>query len=107
MSVRWPLLTEGHSANVTELLAMADVGDVLVYTLQSLGCAQVAGFVSEKGTPCEATPPNAAASLPVRFASAAGVISERDLTRSIAKARALMRQGRLQRSQTVSHGGEH
>lgn len=33
MSVRWPLLTEGHSANVTELLAMADVGDVLVYTL--------------------------------------------------------------------------
>lgn len=46
MSVRWPLLTEGRSANVTELLAMADVGDVLVHTLQSLGCAHVSGSVS-------------------------------------------------------------
>lgn len=35
MSVRWPLLAEGRSANVTELLAMAAVGDVLAYTLQS------------------------------------------------------------------------
>lgn len=46
MSVRWPLLAEGHSANVTELLAMAAVGDVLVYTLQSVCCAHVTGFLS-------------------------------------------------------------
>lgn len=38
------------------------------------------------------------------LAAAAGVFSERDLARSIAKARTLMRQGRLQRSQTGSRG---
>lgn len=40
------------------------------------------------------------------LAAAAGVFSERDLTRSIAEARTLMRRGRLQCSQTGRRGGK-
>lgn len=103
-----------------------------IYTAESGLCSGRWFCLLKRHAMRTANPPGTAASLPVTFspplmgrqscllrsqqilgccsdrlAAAAGVFSERDLTRSIAKARALVRQGRLERSQTGSRGGKH